>query len=195
MHFTDWLMVIITSIYVVATVLIWCANRKSANATKEQVIMAQQHYDETKRLQALPFLQLEKNNANPITSDITIDLPVEKEYALFEIGFDTFLLRNVGNGSAVNLVYTWESADKTITKNDYPNINAIGANLQYSVKFSFLASEKKEIPQLNAVLILQFEDILGNAYQQKILFDLSVKENTSSLVDFYENNPPDNFRD
>ena len=187
-------MVGITTIYVIATIFICIANFKSAKATKKQVMLSQKQYEETRKLQALPFLQLEKHDY-VLDSDINIEVPIEKEFALFEAGFDTFLLRNVGAGSAVNIIYTWKIEDKSITMNDYPNINAIGTNLQYSVKFSYLSSEAKVISPFRASLILQYEDILGNAYQQTIFFDLSVKENTHSLVDFFENNPPSGFRD
>jgi hypothetical protein len=52
---TDWIMVIITGIYVVATIFICCANIKSANASKEQLKEMQKQYAETNR----PLIELE----------------------------------------------------------------------------------------------------------------------------------------
>lgn len=46
---TDWIMVIITTIYVIATIFICKANIKSANATREQVAEQKRQFDETNR--------------------------------------------------------------------------------------------------------------------------------------------------
>lgn len=46
---TDWLMVAITAVYVVATILICRANIKSAEATREQVAEAKRQYEEEHR--------------------------------------------------------------------------------------------------------------------------------------------------
>ena len=46
---TDWLMVIITAIYVIATIFICKANIKSANATREQVAEQKRQFDESNR--------------------------------------------------------------------------------------------------------------------------------------------------
>ena len=51
----EWTMVIITGIYVVATIFICCANFKSANASKRQLIEMQKQYAETNR----PLIELE----------------------------------------------------------------------------------------------------------------------------------------
>ena len=46
---TDWLMVAITIVYVVATIIICYAKIKSSNATKEQVAEAKRQYEEEHR--------------------------------------------------------------------------------------------------------------------------------------------------
>ena len=46
---TDWLMVIITAVYVVATIFICSANMKSAKATREQLAEAKRQYEEEHR--------------------------------------------------------------------------------------------------------------------------------------------------
>ena len=46
---TDWLMVVITAVYVVATIFICRANIKSAEATREQVAEAKRQYEEEHR--------------------------------------------------------------------------------------------------------------------------------------------------
>lgn len=51
----DWVMVIITGIYVIATIFICWANIKAANASKEQLIEIQKQFAETNR----PIIELE----------------------------------------------------------------------------------------------------------------------------------------
>ena len=46
---TDWLMVIITFVYVVATVFICWANIKSAKATRDQLAESKRQFDEENR--------------------------------------------------------------------------------------------------------------------------------------------------
>lgn len=46
---TDWLMVVITAVYVIATIFICKANIKSAEATREQVAEAKRQYEEEHR--------------------------------------------------------------------------------------------------------------------------------------------------
>lgn len=46
---TDWLMVIITFVYVVATIFICMANIKSAKATREQLAESKRQFDESNR--------------------------------------------------------------------------------------------------------------------------------------------------
>ena len=50
----DWVMVIITRVYVIATILICWANIKAANASKEQLQEMQKQFAETNR----PILSL-----------------------------------------------------------------------------------------------------------------------------------------
>ena len=54
---TDWLMVGITVVYVIATVFICWANFSSARASKAQVEESKRQYEETKRLQMMPYIK------------------------------------------------------------------------------------------------------------------------------------------
>ena len=46
---TDWLMVVITAVYVVATIFICWANIRSAKATKEQIEESKRQFEESNR--------------------------------------------------------------------------------------------------------------------------------------------------
>lgn len=57
-NITDWLMVIITGIYVIATIVICRANLSSARATQEQLIEMKREHDEDVRLSIMPYFEL-----------------------------------------------------------------------------------------------------------------------------------------
>ena len=57
--FTDWLMVIITGIYTFETNKIFKANLNSANASKAQLEESKRQYEETKRLQIMPYFRVD----------------------------------------------------------------------------------------------------------------------------------------
>ncbi len=63
---TDWLMVIITFVYVVTTVLIFRANKESANASKEELAEMKRQYKEEKRPRIEVELRYEKRLAYAI---------------------------------------------------------------------------------------------------------------------------------
>ena len=55
---------LITAVYVIATILICRANIRAANATREQVEESKRQFEETQRLQIMPFLQIEIRNTS-----------------------------------------------------------------------------------------------------------------------------------
>ena len=65
---TDWLMVVITCVYVVATIFIMIENRKSAKTSSQQLAESKLQFDESRRLQVLPYLQIHISTA--IVNDI-----------------------------------------------------------------------------------------------------------------------------
>ena len=56
----DWAMVIITAIYVVATIGISVFNYRSTKAAINQNEISKYHFEERKRIDNMPFLQMEK---------------------------------------------------------------------------------------------------------------------------------------
>ena len=79
---TDWLMVFITAVYVGATILICIYNGKSAKASMKQVEESIGQFEANRRLQTMPFLQLE--------------LPIEKTSPLFEISLNNDVEEFIG---------------------------------------------------------------------------------------------------
>lgn len=167
---TDWLMVGITGIYVVATIFICIFNAKSAKATHEQVAESKRQFEESKRLETMPFLQLE--------------IPTENETPLFEVELDLcgeettdtlykiVRLKNLGNGSATNINYTWKYERLSAPLYDYPPVNAIMHGDSYYFQLTFNTDETIETGT-TGILIWQYDDLLGNSYEQKVclIFD------------------------
>ena len=167
---TDWLMVVITAIYVGATIAIWFANNKSSRMTEKQLEESRSQFKEAKRLECMPFLQLE--------------IPTEQERPLFEIELDLcsgnvsdtlykiVKLKNLGNGSATNIIYTWKRNKTCDQVCDYPPINAIMHGDSYYFQLTFYTDETMESGN-TGTLIWQYDDLLGNTYEQKVtlIFD------------------------
>ena len=167
---TDWLMVGITSVYVIATIFISIFNARSAKATRQQVDESKRQFDESKRLENMPFFQLE--------------IPTENESPLFEIElnlceedttntlYKILKLKNLGNGSATNIVYTWKGSNNLDPVCDYPPINAIMHGDSYYFQLIFYTNQIAESGTAG-VLIWQYDDLLGNSYEQKVslIFD------------------------
>lgn len=126
----------------------------------------QEREAESKRLGCMPFLQLE--------------IPTKKATALFELELplcnagvvDTVycnaLIKNVGNGTATNITYSWKYAANNVSVHDYPPINAIMQGDSYYIQFTCDADETLE-KCATAILTLQYNDLLGYEYEQKIV--------------------------
>lgn len=177
---TDWLMVGITAVYVVATIFICMANVKSANATREQVTESKRQFDETQRLATMPFLSLERIKDGTLDSDFEISVPITKEFALFCRHSNVFRLKNIGNGTATAIVYTWICHEKDICETDCFPINAVSVGSSHNVTFFYTEDEASDCPS-KAVLELQYNDLLGHTYEQKIFFSFRDRDNNDIL--------------
>lgn len=112
---TDWLMVGITLVYVIATIAIWFANHKSARATEKQLIESKRQFDETKRLEHMPYMQVSFGKWK--TSDergsylpnmmLDINRSDDNRFASAGMSID---VTNIGLGLAVNIKCKWISA-------------------------------------------------------------------------------------
>lgn len=97
---TDWLMVGITIVYVVATIFICVANIKSASATREQVAEAKRQFDEENRAYITYSFIFEKrafygvrftNHGKRVAKDVQIHLKQEFIDSLNEANFASSL--------------------------------------------------------------------------------------------------------
>lgn len=183
------LMVIITFIYVVATAMICWANIRSAKASRDQLAKSQQQLvesrkqfdesqaqiEETRRLEYMPFLQLE--------------MPIEHQPPLFELdvpidsitdwrGYKIVRIKNLGNGTATNLVYEWECED--IKEVDtFPICAIMKGDSYYFQLFTF--GDSNRLKTTKGTLSLGFDDLLGMSYEQKMT--LIIENNVLSTIE------------
>lgn len=166
---TDWLMCGITLIYVIATFIICIYNKKTEKATHQQIDESKRQFEESKRLETMPFLQLEipAINETPVF-EIEIDLCEGKTKNTL---YKNVRLKNLGNGSASNIIYEWKGINSREVF-DYPPINAIMHGDSYYFQFAFNTDEKV-ITGTIGVLTWKYDDLLGNSYEQKVslIFD------------------------
>ena len=146
---TDWLMVGITAVYVVATIFISCANIKSANATRDQLTESKRQYEDKKRLEIMPYIQFEqtKDNANH-ELNLVLDSGEERtgEYILL------VRMKNIGNGTAKDIAYTyqWNNGANTHDRGAFP-VQALSSGESQTIKVVFFHTVEKELSGAHAL--------------------------------------------
>ena len=170
------LMVIITLIYVVATIGIFRENQKASKASRDQLAKSQQQLEEsreqfeasqaqleeTRRLEHMPFLMLEVANDMMEHSVYEIELETDSKCDLLDRR--TVSLKNIGNGTAANIVYTWKH--KSVVDSEPLPISSVMKGDTYWFLISVLYSEDVE-ETTSGVMIIQFDDIMSKSYEQK----------------------------
>ena len=168
---TDWLMVGITVVYVIATIFICWANIKSANASKAQIEESKRQFEETQRLTTMPFLYLELTKDSGLYEELVI--PISKGSLTFNRFSSLLSLKNIGNGTATNIIYSWRCNEKEIQETDCFPFNAVSANSSHLLRLFYMeCAEDQYIHPLKAILELQYDDLLGHTYEQKFIFSL-----------------------
>lgn len=162
---TDWIMVGITFVYVIATIAICVFNGKAAKATKEQVEESKKQFEESKRLELMPFLQVEIPTESE-TPGFVIELPCTESDETQNI-YTIVRVKNVGNGSATNITYSWYASGKKASAYDYPPINAIMSGDVYTFQFTLEADENVADGTVGS-LVWQYDDLLGRSYEQRV---------------------------
>lgn len=177
-NITDWLMVIITFVYVVATAAICVANFKSAKATKQQIAESQRQFDETRRLQYMPALQI---SITRIHLDMSIrDLclriaPISGKTGDFWYFSDVeVIVSNVGMGPAKDICYHWFDTRKDHDRGSFP-IRSLSSQEKdsFSLTIEIPDSDRaaEELTYLPC-LTLFYKDLLGNQYKQVVQLKL-----------------------
>ena len=177
---TDWLMVGITAVYVVATIFILYANIKSANATRDQLTESKRQYEDKKRLEIMPYFEVR------ICGNITdfhecIHLALSSQNAENGTVIDQRIsIKNIGLGPAKDIRYTWNNLDGEYDQNDL-EFTAILPGENKDVNIDFYAEHKDDFSEYVAPvsIILTYCDLLENKYHLSIdfVFTISTEDN------------------
>ena len=163
---TDWLMFGITAIYVIATIFICRANISAASASREQIAESQRQFEESKRLECMPFLQMELSNEKR-RADFSIELKLCDDNVNCMFG-SMVKLKNIGNGTATTIIYAVENHNLSCCEVDYPPINAIMNGDTYYVMLS-CRNNNTSILETTSTIVFQYDDLLGFSYEQKVI--------------------------
>ena len=173
----EWLMVYVTTLYLIATFAIFIANSKSVKAMHDQLDESKRQFRETQRLQAMPYLQVhildgktdDKGELKcPITYfEITKSNKDDTIYSDKYISFE-----NVGLGMLHHTKIEWNSLSK---KNDgYPENDVVipphvewGINARFTAQRSGTEDVFKPI-SVPCSISIKYEDLLGNEYEQEV---------------------------
>lgn len=160
--FHDWieqysnsLMVLITFIYVVATIEICRANIKSAEATKEQLEESKRQFAENERLQMMPYFEI------IVHDDIRdfvecIGLTISNSNAENSTVIDRRIsIKNIGLGVAKDFTYTWCNLDGCYPRYDL-DFTAFAPGEEKSIYFDFYAEHKEDFSEYEARVSMIF---------------------------------------
>lgn len=165
------LMVIITFVYAIATFYICKANIKSASATKAQLEESQREHEENMRLSFIPFLQFEAYDAfSERDYDLELEFPLFRHNLCNKTFSEIMRLTNIGNGAATNIVYSWSNKEYGVSIADTFRVNAIKKDGEYRINLVFGCFGEKINPKKPYVLTLQYDDMRGYTYEQKMIF-------------------------
>lgn len=171
------LMVIITLIYVFATIFICYFNGKSAKATQDQIKESRRQYEETKRLEMMPIIQFCRST-NPEHSSaghcsMVVTPPNQSSSGWRSSCEITFLMKNIGLGNMKEATYSWTNEDgQKIICDTFP-IESLCANEETELTIFFDSYERKEMKygeKIKCLLDLTYKDLLENEYAQAITF-------------------------
>lgn len=124
----------------------------------------QKQFDESKRLEYQPYLQLELvKDWSDITPQYEISIPIEDRGA--EPIYAFCRIKNVGNGTATNLILSWKSEEPSCSDSIPFPVNAVMKGDEYS--FQVTIDKESIIDSFRIKIVWQCEDILGNTYEQE----------------------------
>ena len=157
-------MVLITFIYVIATIAIWIANKKSAEATLEQLDESKRQFEETKRLEYMPCFEIHFDSMDAGTG-ISVELTDKKTGEVHTL-FSKYRIENISKGTALNVKCIMKSA---IKRNELIMYPIVPAHNEKSINCLFLA-DKGYFSEysLPFSLVIQYNDLMNNIYEQNI---------------------------
>lgn len=165
------LMVIITIVYVVATVLICIFNYKSSKAANKQLEESKRQFSETVRLNHLPVLTISTTNG-------IRNISISKNPNLPQVA-TRMTIKNIGHCTAQLVEGFFDFGYNDEKYEEISRYLAVDELVDCSF-VSFYSEETLKIPDYKSevILYLRFKDLLGNDYEQKIAIELSKSGST-----------------
>lgn len=172
---TDWLMLVLTGVYVIATIVICNANLKSAKATRDQLSEMRHEHEENLRLSVMPYFEVNFKKFNPEIHEspaMFYSFTQHREEQDDEIVLPTNLnIKNIGMNLAGSIVVGVEYGDFRV-RGGIINLTIHPGKESHLKFFNYvhLSEVDHDIfdPEKEAKLVLEFNDILGNHYSQAV---------------------------
>ena len=150
-NITDWLMVIITGVYVFATIFICIANLNSAKASRDQLEESKRQFRESKRLELMPYLHLSVEEDTDIAWNCDYNITLsggnsQKHCTEKTPSPEKIVVRNIGLGNAKEISLSWKKPEGTIKKENLPfSTLMVGETKKIAVFFWIEHSEKESV--------------------------------------------------
>ncbi|MBR4702545.1 MAG: hypothetical protein IKO91_01755 [Oscillospiraceae bacterium] len=174
---TDWIMVGITAVYVIATILISAANIKSAKATREQLAESRRQYEDKKRMEIMPYIQFDKVETAGL-ADQKLMLSLNSGGSISSVFPIVLRMKNIGNGAAkdISYIYEWDNHAQKYDRGAFP-IQALSSGESGSLKIEFRYTQTMD--DQSAAFILRYRDLLENEYSQQLSISFKSKGDTT----------------
>lgn len=187
------LMVLITFVYVVATVEICRANIRSADATREQLAESKRQFEETKRLEHMPYMQVSfgdwipRDKRSGLLPEMWLMLSRSNCKRDVSSGM-SINVANIGLGLAVNIRCRWIAPDIKEEKHLSSTLLKQDECCTTTIMITAVAPDKE--PQYaDGSLVICFDDFLGNHYEQTIEINFQVYPQHIVLVHYTTKTP------
>ena len=186
------LMVLITAIYVVATINISNANIKSAEATREQITESRRQFDETLRLQVIPVFQInidkeaETPYADMCKDELTFTLFSHEREMLCRQSCFTISIENVGAGTAMDMHYTWHYVDQKENVHAFPKKALFQKDsVIYLINIGVEDNNVEIGSELTTELNIEYRDLLERKYLQTIHLSFCINKEKYAMLQNY----------
>ncbi|MBQ6481171.1 MAG: hypothetical protein IJI45_08650 [Anaerolineaceae bacterium] len=179
------LMVLITFVYVIATIKISNANIESAKATRDQIIESNKQYENSKHLQILPCFIVSCSRMKRYDYEINLPCSLASNYT--KTDSTVLKIENIGKGTARDITYEW--IYESIKTEGRIGMVGILEKTSFDINCCFNGDVVKE--DKDGHLILHYSDLLGKKYHQEVIIHFITERHGEDNIDVFTNIPID----
>jgi hypothetical protein len=186
---TEWIMVIITAIYVITTIFICVYNSRAAKAAKDQVTEIRKQYENSLQIKMLPYLSVEKIENEPNTRGIIsfvfgniIDTHCIRKDFYFKV-------TNVGHDIAKEIEYTLYPDHGN---NPHYRVFSLPVNESRSICIQaiyFRTKKDLETHYSDIQIKVEYNDLFDNRYMQEFVICFILSKEDIKLETYYISTP------